>query len=57
MKPSVRTGPKGGVYVLTTNMQKIYIPSNVQKWVDENGRWRIFLLNGTNMLLPKLIKY
>jgi hypothetical protein len=56
-EPSIRIGPRGGSHVLTEDGNKIYIPSNLKSWkLEENGRWRIVLKDGTNMLLPKLAR-
>jgi len=54
MPPKLFSGPRGGNYVVDSKGGKIYIPSTASAWSYENGRWRLHLKDGTNMLFPLL---
>lgn len=54
MEPRTYTGVKGGKYVLRTDGEKLYVPLKASHWTLENGRWRLHLTDGRNMLYPAL---
>ena len=54
MPPKLFWGRNGGKFVLQKDGKKVYIPSNFLKWTKERERWRLWLTDGTKMLLKPL---
>jgi hypothetical protein len=55
-QPHIFQGPRGGRFVKVVGTgEKVYVPLATTHWTKEhNGRWRLWLRDGRNMLLPRL---